>query len=185
MKPKIFLGLVVLVLVLSLRRPDTSPQPLPKVEPVSVEPRQIARAVRTADEASPTLRPDQRAQPVHATPPASPAIPGTQEVQPVHATFLAAVEAETDPDLRSEASERVVESVSDAAASWVSQFPDIPMRDAAVQNLLALWTSQDAEAGNWVRELPVGALRDSGITAYGQALADGDSTSAVAPSGGR
>ena len=33
-----------------------------------------------------------------------------------------------------------------AAASWASQFPDIPSRDAAVQNLPALWIAHDAEA---------------------------------------
>ena len=62
--------------------------------------------------------------------------------------------------------------------SWVSQFPDIPSRDAAVQNLLAIWTAQDAEAaGNWVRELPTGSLRDAAVAAYAQALADRDRTS--------
>ncbi|MBE0544408.1 MAG: hypothetical protein IH623_23955, partial [Verrucomicrobia bacterium] len=59
------------------------------------------------------------------------------------------------------------------AAAWVAQFPDIPSRDAAVENLLALWTAQDAEAaGNWVRELPAGSLRDVGTVAYAQAVAD-------------
>jgi hypothetical protein len=60
------------------------------------------------------------------------------------------------------------------------------LREAAVQNLLSLWTAQDAEAaGNWLRELPAGPLRNLGITAYDQALADRDQTSAVvAPTGG-
>ena len=82
--------------------------------------------------------------------------------------------------------QRWVQNSPQAAASWVSQFPDIPSREAAVQNLLALWTAQDAEAaGNWVRELPAGPLRDLGITAYAQALAYRDRTSAVvAPTGG-
>lgn len=67
-----------------------------------------------------------------------------------------------------------------AAASWVSQFPDIPSRAAAVENLLALWTAQDAEAaGNWLRQLPAGAVRDLGRAAYAQALADQDPTAAM------
>jgi hypothetical protein len=82
--------------------------------------------------------------------------------------------------------QRWAQNSPQAAASWVSQFPDVPARDAAVQNLLALWTAQDAEAaGNWLRELPAGPLRDVGNTAYAQALADRDRTSGVvAPAGG-
>ena len=81
--------------------------------------------------------------------------------------------------------QRWVQNAPQAAASWVSQFPDIPSREAAVQNLLALWTAQDAEAaGNWLRALPAGSLRDFGIAAYAQALADRDRTlAAVAPTG--
>jgi hypothetical protein len=82
--------------------------------------------------------------------------------------------------------QRWVQNSPQAAASWVSQFPDIPLREAAVQNLLALWTAQDAQAANnWLRELPAGPLRDLGITAYDQALAYRDQSSAVvAPAGG-
>jgi hypothetical protein len=40
------------------------------------------------------------------------------------------------------------------AASWVAQFPEIPSRDAAVQNLLSIWAAQDSEAAeNWRRKL--------------------------------
>ena len=40
------------------------------------------------------------------------------------------------------------------AASWVAQFPDIPSRDAAVQNLFSIWAAQDSEAAeNWRRKL--------------------------------
>ena len=68
--------------------------------------------------------------------------------------------------------QRWAESSPHAAASWVSQFPDVPSRDAAVQNLLALWAAHDAEAaGRWLLELPAGALRDVGMAAYAQALA--------------
>jgi hypothetical protein len=38
----------------------------------------------------------------------------------------------------------------EAAAAWVSQFPDIPLRDPVVHNLLTLWTAQDAEAAGRV-----------------------------------
>lgn len=82
--------------------------------------------------------------------------------------------------------QRWVQNSPQAAASWVSQFPDNPSCEPAVQNLLALWTAQDPEAaGNWLRGLPAGPLRDHGIAAYDQALADRDRTSAVvAPAGG-
>jgi len=82
--------------------------------------------------------------------------------------------------------QRWAQNSPQAAASWVSQFADSPARDAAVQNLLAIWTAQDAEAaGNWARELPAGSLRDVGITAYAQALADRDRTPvAMTPAGG-
>jgi hypothetical protein len=53
-----------------------------------------------------------------------------------------------------------------SAASWVAQFPDTPVREAATQNLLALWSAQDSEAaGNWLRTLPEGTLRNLGLTA--------------------
>jgi len=82
--------------------------------------------------------------------------------------------------------QRWVQNSPQAAASWVSQFPDLPSREPAVQNVMALWTPQDAEAaGNWLRELPAGPLRNLAITAYDQALADRAQTSAVvAPAGG-
>jgi len=76
--------------------------------------------------------------------------------------------------------QRWAQNSPQAAASWVSQFPDSPPRDAAVQNLLALWIPQDAEAaGNWLRQLPAGPLRDAGTVAYGQALAERDRSSGV------
>ena len=82
--------------------------------------------------------------------------------------------------------QRWAQASPQAAASWVSQFPDIPSRASSVENLLALWTAQDAEAaGNWLRQLPAGALRDFGSAAYAQALADRDATpAAVSPTGG-
>jgi len=69
--------------------------------------------------------------------------------------------------------QRWAQTSPQAAAAWVAQFPDIPSRAVAVENLLAIWTAQDTEAaGKWVRELPVGSLRELGITSYAQALAD-------------
>ena len=71
--------------------------------------------------------------------------------------------------------QRWAQNSPQAAAAWVSQFQDVPSRDAAVQNLLALWTAQDAEAAvNWLRELPDGPLRDIGFAAHAEALADRD-----------
>jgi len=82
--------------------------------------------------------------------------------------------------------QRWAENSPQAAAAWVSQFPDIPSRGAAVENLVAVWTAQDAEAaGNWLHGLAAGPLLDVAITAYAQALADRDRTSAVGtPVGG-
>jgi hypothetical protein len=83
--------------------------------------------------------------------------------------------------------QRWAQASPQAAAAWVLQFPDIPSRASSAENLMALWTAQDAEAaGNWLRQLPAGALRDFGITAYAQAMADRDQTSArVSPTGGQ
>jgi len=40
------------------------------------------------------------------------------------------------------------------AASWVAQFPEIPSRDPAMQNLFSIWAAQDSEAAeNWRRRL--------------------------------
>jgi hypothetical protein len=71
--------------------------------------------------------------------------------------------------------QRWTQNFPQAAASWVSQFPDIPSRTAAVQNLLALWIDQDAQAaGRWLCALPVGSLRDVGMTTYARAMVDRD-----------
>jgi hypothetical protein len=58
-----------------------------------------------------------------------------------------------------------------AAAAWLVQFPDLPVREAAVHNLVALWAGQNLEAvGDWLYDLPTGSLRDTGLDAYAQAL---------------
>jgi hypothetical protein len=63
------------------------------------------------------------------------------------------------------------------AARWVSQFPDTLSRNTAEQNLVTLWTTQDAPgAANWLNQLPAGTLRNVGVAAYTQALARGIET---------
>jgi hypothetical protein len=75
--------------------------------------------------------------------------------------------------------QRWAQNSPSAAASWVAQWPDTPFREAATQNLVALWTAQDSPAAAaWLGELPEGALRTSGFSAYSQALADRDRSSA-------
>ena len=55
--------------------------------------------------------------------------------------------------------QRWAQNSPNAAASWVAQWPDTPARDAATQNLLALWTGQDSQAAAaWLDGLPAGAL---------------------------
>jgi len=54
-----------------------------------------------------------------------------------------------------------------AAAAWVEQFPDGPLRDAAVEKLLKLWADQDLiGAGSWLGGLVSGPSRDAAIGAY-------------------
>jgi hypothetical protein len=49
----------------------------------------------------------------------------------------------------------------------VEQFPELPLRDAAVENLIGLWAMSDAPAAaNWVNALPDGALRDVATQAF-------------------
>jgi len=68
-----------------------------------------------------------------------------------------------------------------AAASWVSEFPDLPSRDTAVQSLLAVWTARDADVANhWLQGLSAGSLRDVGMAAYAEAIADRDRVGAIA-----
>jgi hypothetical protein len=57
-------------------------------------------------------------------------------------------------------------------ASWVTQFPDSPARDAAVQNLVSLWTAQDSQAAlTWLQKLPEGNLQTLALNSYSQTLA--------------
>lgn len=53
------------------------------------------------------------------------------------------------------------------AAEWISMFPELPLRDAAVDNLVGLWSLNDSPAAaNWVNGLPGGSLRDSALHAF-------------------
>lgn len=62
-------------------------------------------------------------------------------------------------------------SPSDAAA-WISQFPEMPARDAAVENLVALWAQADTQAtANWLNSLPDGSLRLAAINAFTNSMA--------------
>lgn len=65
--------------------------------------------------------------------------------------------------------QRWAQKSPETAAAWIAQFPDIPSRDAAVENLLASWTAQDASAAaSWAKDLPAGALREMAMARCGQ-----------------
>jgi hypothetical protein len=67
--------------------------------------------------------------------------------------------------------QRWTQSSPRAAASWVEQFPGIPLRDPAMHNLISLWTHRDPAAANdWLLELPEGSFRDVGMAAHLEAL---------------
>jgi hypothetical protein len=51
--------------------------------------------------------------------------------------------------------QRWVQTAPQAAAAWVEQFPQGPLRHAAAQNLLVIWSLNDHQAANtWLRTLP-------------------------------
>ena len=77
--------------------------------------------------------------------------------------------------------QRWAQQSPDAATLWVEQFPPIPMREAVVQNLIAILAHDNqTNAANWLNRLPGGALRDSGIGAYVSGLAVSDPDEATA-----
>jgi hypothetical protein len=54
-----------------------------------------------------------------------------------------------------------------AAASWVSLFPESPLRETATQNVVGNWAMQDADlARQWLAGLPAGASRDAGLLTW-------------------
>jgi hypothetical protein len=68
--------------------------------------------------------------------------------------------------------QRWVQTEPVSTAKWIEQFPAVPVRYIALQNLVAIWAEQNPEAPvNWLRGLPSGALRDESISVYAQMLA--------------
>jgi hypothetical protein len=67
--------------------------------------------------------------------------------------------------------QRWAQTSPEAAAVWVEQFPDTPVRTVALQSLVMLWNRQDANASlNWLEHLPEGSLKRSGLALYSEAL---------------
>ena len=65
--------------------------------------------------------------------------------------------------------QRWAQSAPEAAADWVSEFPEGPVRSAAAENLFEIWTAQDrSRAERYVGQLPQGWLREAGQLALGQ-----------------
>jgi len=63
--------------------------------------------------------------------------------------------------------QRWAQSTPADAAAWISQFPDMPARDAAVENLVALWAQADTKGtAKWLNSLPDGSLRLAAISAF-------------------
>ena len=145
MKTMIALGLAMLsvLLVVALRHTGTSPHPFPEAAPASTEAQQT---LMTADARRAT----------------SPGLRATEPAQPVHALLLAAVEAETDPDRRSEALERAVESVAgaDLHALLDSLAHDASPGAAELRHLaVRRWVETDAPAAAaWTSQLPEGPV---------------------------
>jgi len=68
--------------------------------------------------------------------------------------------------------QRWVQISPPAAASWLNQFPDVPLRQLAVRALVGVWATQDSRAAAaWLESLSEGSLRQSGLTAYAQTIA--------------
>ena len=99
------------------------------------------------------------------SPPAAPVTyrltSATQPTQAIDASLLAAVEAEPDPDRKSEALERIVQSVSDAdlpaALDALASDPSPAAADLR-QLLVRRWAESDAPAAAaWTAQLPEGS----------------------------
>ena len=64
------------------------------------------------------------------------------------------------------------QTAPESTAKWLEQFPDLPVRNAAEQNLVSAWVEKNPQAlGEWLRGLPPGALRDEGICEFAKRLA--------------
>lgn len=78
--------------------------------------------------------------------------------------------------------QRWVQQAPPGAASWVARFPDLPLREAVVENLLVHWDVRDsAAAAAWVDGLPPGRLRDAAFTVHARVRAVGSGAAAPAP----
>ena len=65
--------------------------------------------------------------------------------------------------------QRWTEQSPGSAADWVAQFPDAPLRDAALEQLLSLWSTEDAAAArDWLARLPAGSLQNAGLLLFSQ-----------------
>jgi len=55
-----------------------------------------------------------------------------------------------------------------AAASWVSLFPESPLRETATQNVVGNWALRDIDsARQWLERLPFGPSRDAALLTWG------------------
>lgn len=105
------------------------------------------------------------------------AVAAAEENGPAAATFLA--NALAPGEIQSRAAVSITQRWSQVApldaADWVSQFPETPARDAAVENLVGLWVMNDSPAAaNWLNTLPDGSLRTTAINAYAASVAQTD-----------
>jgi len=63
--------------------------------------------------------------------------------------------------------QRWAEQQPEAAATWVTDFPQGPLQDAALEELVKLWTDQNPQqAGTWLRALEPGSAHDVAVDAY-------------------
>lgn len=145
MKTMIAIGLVMLSLLLlvALRRPSSAPHPVPESTPASAESQRIYKAALSRRAAPHPLQ-------------------ANSQRQPVHASLVAAVEAETDSDRRSDALERAVESVSNAGLRDMLDSVVLDKSPAATELILLLvrrWAESDPQAAaTWTlqhSEIPV------------------------------
>jgi hypothetical protein len=156
---------VLLALTLTLPRPGTGPHPVPQSEAAVVLSQQDARSPRA------------RRVAYHAT-------LATQPSRPIDAGFLAAVEAEPDLDRKSEALDRVVQSVSDADLPAVldalASDPS-PVAADLRQLLVRRWAERDAPAAAaWTAGLPEDSARRAALEQVAIAWANTDLPAATA-----
>jgi hypothetical protein len=63
------------------------------------------------------------------------------------------------------------QTVPEAAAAWVEEFPEGTLRTIAAENLAAIWTVRDPQtAAHWIDTLPRGSLREAAIRGAAQVV---------------